>query len=111
LDGLLLFGLAGGVVGGGGETNGLPDGSNLGWSKVGLSDQWKIEGNSRKIQEASDLIGLRWSSVHSESKSVLVETLFKGGFGDDLLTGPQVFETNSGVLEQSEICVMKTREL
>ena len=105
LDGLLLLELSGLVVGGGGETDGLPDGGDLGWSEVGLADEGKVDIEAGKVQEASDLVGLLGGAVHSESKTVLVEACLEGGLGDDLLSTPKVIEAESGSFEETEICV------
>ena len=103
LDGPLLLGLSGGVVGGGGEADGLPNGRDLGWSEVGLTDQGKIDGEAGKVEEASDLVGLLGGTVHSESETVLVEASLEGGLGDDLLALPEVVKADTGALEKTEI--------
>jgi hypothetical protein len=105
LDGGLLFGLAGGVVGGRRESKGLPDGGDLGGSQIGLTDQRKFKGDSGKVSEASDLVGFLGGAVHSEPESVLVETGLEGGLADALLAVPEILETDSGSLEETEICI------
>mmetsp|Transcript_107168 Transcript_107168/g.218657 ORF Transcript_107168/g.218657 Transcript_107168/m.218657 type:complete len:288 (-) Transcript_107168:67-930(-) len=103
LDGLLLLRLPGGVVGGGRETDGLPDRGHLGGSQEGLSDEGEVDGDAGEVQEAPDLVGFLRGAVHSEAEAVLVEAFLEGGLGDDLLSPPEVFEADSGVLQQTEI--------
>jgi len=102
-DSALLLGLASGVVGGGGETKSFPDGANLGRSKVGLSNDGEVDIESGESAKTSDFGALFGGTVHSESKTVLVEALLEGGLGDAFLTFPKVIETNSGSLEETEI--------
>mmetsp|Transcript_21769 Transcript_21769/g.31252 ORF Transcript_21769/g.31252 Transcript_21769/m.31252 type:complete len:211 (-) Transcript_21769:338-970(-) len=102
-DGLQLFLLSGFVVGSGGETESLPDGSHLWWSEVGLSDQWEVDGESWKVHETSNLVGFLFGTVQSVTESVLVKTLLEADLGDDLISVPEILETDSGVLEKTEI--------
>jgi len=103
LDGTQLLGLAGLVVGGGGEAEGLPDVGDLWRAKVGLADEREVDGDSWKVVHAPDLVGLLLGAVQAVAESVLVQALLKADFGNAFLAAPEIVEAQGGALEEAEI--------
>mmetsp|Transcript_2465 Transcript_2465/g.3237 ORF Transcript_2465/g.3237 Transcript_2465/m.3237 type:complete len:220 (+) Transcript_2465:86-745(+) len=82
-DGLELFFLSGLVVGSGSETQCFPDRSNLGGSKVSLSNDGKVNIKSWKIEKTSNFFSFLFGTVKTVTKTILVQCLFQSNFRDD----------------------------
>jgi hypothetical protein len=76
----------------------------LGWSKVRLSNNGKVDSESREITQSTNLFCLLFRTVQTVSKTILIEALFDANLGNDLIAFPKIVKTNAGALEKAKIC-------
>jgi hypothetical protein len=76
----------------------------LGWSKVRLSNNGKVDSESREITQSTDLFCLLFRTVQTVSKTILIEALFDANLRNDLIAFPKIVKTNAGALEKAKIC-------
>merc|ERR1719223_1388935 len=100
---LELFLLTSFVIRGRSESESLPDGFNLGWSKIGLSNNGKIDIESGEISKISNLVSLLHGTVKTVTKTFLIEGLLESCLRDNSISFPKVFETNSTSLQKAKI--------
>mmetsp|Transcript_14651 Transcript_14651/g.42965 ORF Transcript_14651/g.42965 Transcript_14651/m.42965 type:complete len:259 (-) Transcript_14651:587-1363(-) len=93
------------VVGGGSEAKRFPDRRDLGGAKVCLSNKRKVDSKSRKAHQWTNLRGLLGSTVHLETKTVLVETLLESNLRNGLIALPDFFKPVLSSLHKTEICM------
>mmetsp|Transcript_35321 Transcript_35321/g.59968 ORF Transcript_35321/g.59968 Transcript_35321/m.59968 type:complete len:247 (-) Transcript_35321:159-899(-) len=97
---LVLSGL---VVRGGSESNGLPNGVHAGRAEVGLTDDGKVDSESREAQKGLALGSLLRGLVHFVTKAICVKGILKTDFGDALRANPGIIEAVGSSLKETEI--------
>jgi hypothetical protein len=106
-NGLQFLVLSGFIVGGGGETKGLPDGVDTRRSKVCLTDEGKVDSESGKAEKRFALGGLLLGLVHLVTKTILVKCPLETNLRDACIrwisASPGVFKTDRCSLEEAKV--------